>query len=941
MSALQSRRPLQLAAPVLALHSVPLAGAAPLVRRVLPGATIASHAPAGVVVCKLNGQWLLREHWQRPVLPGDVLEFHELPQDKGSSRTALTLALIIVAPQLAEFVNLALFQAGSAAAFAVSNAVLAAGIVVVGSQLINALIPLDVPSAGAGVSASPTYNVALSGNQARPDQPIPDLYGRHLTYPSFAAQPYSTYDADGIQYYHALMCVGQGTYTFERVTVDDTPIDHFQDIQYAQLGPGVQPTLVLANVVTAPEVTGQTLETGQYVGGYAASGPTLLAESIGVDIACPRGLGLFNSSGDVGNKTINWRVEVRTVSDFGVPLTAWEVVGTESLTLATVDVVRRSYTYTLAAPARVEVRVVRTDAKDENQKALHDLVWAGLRAYLDQTAPLCPTATHIEVKLKASEQLSGLSQRRIAVLAQRWLRSWTPEDGWGDEAPTRSIAWALANKWTSSYGDNLPDDRCDLATLYELHQVWEERQDRFDYVFDVATDSMSADQLIAAAGRARVFRRHGIRTIIRDEWDDLPVTLYGARDIIPGSLSIDYVLATSKTPDGVIVEYFDGRAWDWRPVECPAPGYSATTVGDPLYNAALPAMSRPEIVRLPGITGATHARREGLKIAAETFHRRKFVSFTTELQGMLPTFGSSVLIAPALAGWGQSGDVAAFDGATLVLTLTEPPAWTDNEDHYLILQLEDGSLTTPMRVLPGPGPLAVQLLADPGILPVTDAPDRERTRYHFGTSSLRILAKVLSIRPSGKSEGGAPLVQITCVADDIRVHQADNALLPGPGDEQDPVTPEDAVGGGTGGGTLLIVNLPDQFIVAGQGATLALLPDGTLEVTLRSVGGTTTTLIANRWLLGSPWEPADVAADGFEVQFTRVDTPNALVDVTGAFDTWLTLDTTRSVVAEFATDPTTDVYRFERLRVQVRYAASGLVQANALVTINLGENIGE
>lgn len=908
--------PLTLPPPVLAMHSTPLAGARPVVCRPPPCATIASLAPAGVVVCRLNGQWLLREHWQRPALPGDLIEFHEIPQDKGSSRTALTLALLIAAPGIGEAINLALFEAGSSLAFAVSSTVLGAGVFIVGSQLINALVPIEQPTLGAGQAPSPTYNVALSGNQARPDQPIPDIYGRHPVYPDFAAQPYVSYDEDGTQYYHALLCVGQGVYTFERVTLDDTPIDHFQDVEYRQLAPGEAPTLVLANVVSAPEVSGQTMLTGQFVGGFSACGPTLQAASIGIDVVCPRGLGLFDSSGNVGSKTISWRVDVRTVSDFGVPLTAWETIATESLTLATVDPVRRSYTYTLASAARVEVRLLRTDLKDENQKALHDIAWAGLRAYLNEAATLCPTATHMEVRLRSSEQLNGLTQRRIAVTVRRWLRSWNPATGWGALAETRSPAWALANKWTANYGDNLPDSRCDLATLHAYHQVWEARQDRFDYVFDVAMDSAAADQVIAAAGRARVFRRHGIRTLVRDEWDDLPVTMFGARDILPGTLSIDYALATSKTPDGVRLEYFDGRAWDWRTVDCPAPGYNTST------------WQRPVTVRLPGVTGAKHAEREGLKMAAETFYRRKFVSFVTELQGMLPAFGSSVLIAPQLAGFGQTGDVAAYDATTQAMTLTEPPQWTDGEDHYILLLNEDGSLTPPIRVLPGPGALDVTLLEDPGMMPVTDAPDRERTRYHLGTASVRILAKVLAIRPAGRGEGGAPQVRITCVADDLRVHQADEHLLPGPGVEQDPVTPEDGTGEPPGGSAIL-ANLSDRSasddIPAGggtYGTTLRLTTDGRLQLVLTGTGPGFTTTVANQWVIGGPLEPADLAA--FEVRATEA----VGTVTTGTVDTWQAMDTQREWSKTGSGDGTE---AYVTLLLEIR-DAGGLVQASARFT---------
>lgn len=896
--------------------------AAPALRTVGLGYSIASLAPitSSPLMCRLNGGWVLRKDWGYTLAPGDVLEWHELPMGGGDgSRTALTLALVIAvaifAPEIAAIVGPQYASAASAV------------IIFAGQALINALVPVQPGGVGATQTAgSPTYDVALSGNSARLEQPIPVIYGRHLVYPNFAAQPYTTYDTANDAYYHALLCIGHGEFAIERLMIDDTPLDGFDDVTYAVRAPGVAPTIVSAKIVSAPEVAGQTLLSGRYVGGFAASGPKLPVDQISIDIVCPRGLGLYDSSGVIGSKSLTWRVETREISDFGVALAAWSTLATETLTLSTTTPVRRSFSYTVSPAKRVDVRLVRTDVFDTNLKALHDLVWASMRARLSVAAPLNANATHIEVKIRASEQLSGLSQRRIGAIVRRKLKTWEPGVGWSaSNAETRSIAWALADKWKSTiYGDGLTDNRIDLATLYELDRLWTKRQDWMDIVFDSRTDSLSADQTMAACGRARVFRRNGVRTLTRDGLQTAPVTAFTARDILPGSLAIDYALASVDSPDGVIVEYFDGLRWDWTDVECPAPGYTTGT------------WTKPVRVRLPGITGATQAEREGLYRAADATYRRKFVAWGTEMLGVIPAYGSAVLVAPAMPGWGQSADAAFYDSDLQVLTLTEPLQWTEGAQHYISILQVDGGVSEPIAVTPGPTVRDVVITEQDdfrGVEFETDTALRERTRVLFGTAAERMLVRVLGIEPRGRDADGAPLISLRAVADDERVHAVDNALLPGPADVQDPVIPEDDEGGG--GGSLLIVNLP----TTGEGSFQSPGVTATAWIRLRNNGTADTyndqgtgAEIANAWLLYGAVETSVAAL--YEVRATQTGLIDAGAAVlTGTLGTWQSLGTSRTWKIEALIANYEEINSWS-LRLEIREVSTGFVHQTTAVGLS-------
>ena len=750
-------------------------------RRVPVGTPLWELAPRtdSPLMLRVNGEWLMRAQWWRPVLPGDVIEWHVLPMggNGNGSRQILTVIAIIV---------IAYFTAGAGAAFgaAGSATAIAAQVVltIAASAIINALVPIQQPTLGTTQSPGSVYNVSTAANQARLAQPIPVIYGRMLTFPDYAGQPYADFDNQNDQYFYAVYCVGQGNFDVERLQIDDTPLAHFADVTFEVLPPGWLPSIAQANVVTAPEVAGQIMNSGRPIGGYSACGPKFAAKKIGIDVLLSKGLGLADGNGNLGNLSVNFRSDTRYVDDFGVPLGDWFALGVETITRATSTPQRVTFTYPLATPGRVEVRIVRLDALNPNINALHELAWGGLRAYLNVPAPLSSTATHLAIRIRASNQLSGLSQRKISGIWRRKVRTWSAAGGWGPEVATRNPMWARLDKLSNAvYGDGLPDARIDLQTHADIAAICDARQDHFDILFDAKVTSIDADRTICMAVRAVPFQRAGVCTIVRDQLQTLPVTAFTSRNILPGSMSMRYALATEITADAVIVEYFNNRSWDWREVLCKAPG-----VVTPV-NAVRQ--------RVMGITGAKHAEREGLYLAAQNVYRRKFPKFATEMQGLLPAYGSAVMFAPALPGWGQAGDVAFWDVPTLTLGCTEPLAFTPGATHYVSLLRDDGSVTPAIAVLPGPTAYdlvlaSAPLLAD-NLTPmplVLDDANRERPKYVFGAAGQhRIMVRVLGIAKKGRGKDGAPTVEINTVAEDVRVHAVDVALLPGPGEVQDPV----------------------------------------------------------------------------------------------------------------------------------------------------------
>lgn len=728
--------------------------------RVARNLTLADVAPKTTlpVVCCVNGDYVLKADWEVVELEDyDVCTFLTLPQGGGGNGNSLMSVVGLVMLVVGIFTyNPYLIAAG-------------AGLLVGGLMPMPETVPIGAPPQVQ--AASPTYSLNLSGNTARLGQTIPVLYGRHLITPDFAANPYTEYSGADDQYYNALLCFGLGDdMVVESVMIDDTVIEHFTDIQSQLIGPSFEPALTLIDpaVVTAPEVASQELLAGTYVGPFASNGAGLKTYKIGVDIICPKGLYYADDDGELQAKTVQWMVEARKISDAGASIGNWFVLGIESLNLSQNSPVRRSYTYNVAA-ARYEIRVQRLDVKDTNARAAHELTWAGLRSYIQVTTPLEANANYYAVRIKATNQLSGLSQRRFTMIIRRKLPRLIETLAWTAPVETQSIASALGDVLRNPvYGGGVPDSRIDLQSLYDLDQIWTARGDRFNGIFDSRITMWDALTQIARCGRARPIMRGNVFTFVRDQAQSLPTGVFSMRNVKRGSFEITYKVPTEDDPDGIELEYFNAKTWSSDYVTMPLPGI----VGDPV---------KPMKFSMKGITGLKQAQREAAYWAADAVYRPVAVNYEAELEGFLPAYGDLVAVSHDLASWGISGELISFDGMDYVSS--EELVWT-GATHYALLTDEFGDPHGPYQVSAGEAPNSLRFAEAIAVTPYFGT-ERERTKFVMGpATSYAKMCVVKSIAPSGENS-----VSMQVIVDDQRVHDAD---LPYAGDDGD--------GGGGGGG---------------------------------------------------------------------------------------------------------------------------------------------
>lgn len=491
--------------------------------------------------------------------------------------------------------------------------------------------------------------------------------------------------------------------------------------------------------------------------GYTANPAQTVATRLAVDFVLPQGLYDRDEGGDMHSRQIDVMVEARQIDDLGVEIGDWIVLENWIYSAKTIQTLRHSRVYTLATPGRYRVRVWRRDVDHTGSDAAEQILWAGLRAYLTETQDFGPV-TLVAMRMRATNNLSVASSRRVAMLATRKLPVWTGS-AWSAPQPTRSIAWALADAARDgAYGAGLGDDRLDLAALLALDAVWTARGDHFDGRFDQSVTWWEAMQSIARTGRARCVMQGGVLRPVRDGAATVPVALFGMRNIIKDSFALDYLMPTDATADGIRLSYFDDTTWAPQRVTGALPGVTPVN---------------PTDGELFGATGRAHVLREAVYEAATNRYRRRLVRFATEMEGFIPAYGDLIAVQHDMPGWGTHAEVTAWDAASRVLALTEPVVVTPGM--VVALRRPNGSVTDPIAITQGADANRVVLATAPDFTPATGQ-DRERTHVAIGTvATWAAKAKVISVRPRDLHS-----VEIEAVIDDPSVHTAETGVVAPP-----------------------------------------------------------------------------------------------------------------------------------------------------------------
>lgn len=718
-------------------------------------------------VVSVDGDFWLRGSWDRVVPSGAVVVVMPVAGGGGGSNPLsmilqiAVLAASVFAPYLAP-TAWGLVAAGGG--LTLLGAAASMGIMIGGSLLVNALVPpARVNQNVTGSTTSPTYGLQSSGNQARLLDSIPVIYGHMKTTPDLASQPYTEFSGNE-QYLYQLFCITQGRYQVEQILIGDTPIANFSEVDYEVVAPNQPVMLFPDNVVTSTQVAGIELQApndgGDWVGPFVASQPDSTANFIGIDLVLPSGLFYANDDGSLGTLAISFEVQARRIDNAGAAISDWVQLDARELRMATAQPQQMSYRYVVTA-GRYEVRLRRTTNLNTDSRAQNRLQWAGMRAYLPSER-YYGNVTLLAIRMRATNNLNNNSAHDVNVIGTRMLPIW---DGatWSSEQPTRGIAWAIADACRNAdYSVGLADRRIDLETILALDSTWRARGDEFSGVFDSKGTFWDALTTICAAGRAVPMYFGDVVSVVRDEPKTVRTAMFTPDRMRPSSLEIQYSFSAADTPDSVQVQYFDESIWQWQNVLCVPAGSAGAT---------------PATVKMVGVTNRLQAWREGIYRAYANRDQRKQVSFSTELEGLIPRYGDLVSVSHDIPKWGISGTVDGEEAG--IVFVDQQLEWTPNAQHYVYFSRANGAPTGALRVRQPEGDIEAVSMELMDALPVgfyfSDGFSSEPTTFAFGPAIDRAMQ---DLRMISAAPGDGNQVDLVLVNAADSPHTAENELDP-------------------------------------------------------------------------------------------------------------------------------------------------------------------
>ena len=180
-----------------------------------------------------GGQPVLRENdgWSLPIAPHAIVIFVELPMGGGGGSNPLTAILAVVSIAVMAWnpggaLALGLEFAKDTFAYGLTMGLVNSAIMMGATALVGALggfsgVPSGLSGAYDAATASPTYNINSSGNQARLYQPEPEGFGRMQITPDYIATPWVQY-IENEQYGYFVYALGRGNYEVESMSFGDT-----------------------------------------------------------------------------------------------------------------------------------------------------------------------------------------------------------------------------------------------------------------------------------------------------------------------------------------------------------------------------------------------------------------------------------------------------------------------------------------------------------------------------------------------------------------------------------------------------------------------------------------------------------------------------------------------------------------------------------------------
>ena len=521
--------------------------------RAQPDAVLRRHAHVFV-----GDHYIPRENWHRVrPKPGTTVSIRVVPSGGGGGgknplRTILMIAVLVGAAAISGGALAGVFGAGTLLAGSTGATIVAAGVGLVGSLLVNAIAPPPRPDLGqlAGPSReSPVFGIAGGRNELRPFQPVPRVLGKHRLWGPKGAREYTEIVGDD-QYLRTLIVWGYGPLLLEDFKIGETPLDLFEDVEveHRQGFDDDDPISLFPDDV---------FEEGLAIALLAADSWQVRttqpdADEISIDVTFLQGLVEFDSQGAKKSRSVSLEVQT-AVAGSG----SWSASTAINVSAARSSVVRKSVRLTVTR-GQYDVRIRRVTADTTSSSIFDVATWTSLRTFTNEPPVNMAGVAMTALRIRATNQLSGVVDA-LNCVATSILADWDGSD-WETVQATANPASIYREVLQGTANANpVADARIDLATLEAWHEINTAAGREFNAVIDTPISVRDLLAAVAAAGRASLRRRDNKRSVVFDEAQSTVVQHFTPRN----SLNFNATRVYADMPHALRVTFFN-REQGWQ-----------------------------------------------------------------------------------------------------------------------------------------------------------------------------------------------------------------------------------------------------------------------------------------------------------------------------------------------------------------------------------------
>lgn len=513
-----------------------------------------------------------------------------------------------------------------------TTTILAITAVIAVTTLVVSAVALSLAMKGIPNTSKLQDNPSLRGstNQARKNQMIPVLLGRHRVYPDIAALPFSSYK-DNRQSLTQLFCFGYNNVKIDENTlkIGETPLSKYKNYQISQNHTSLYSSRCIESAIGL-----RMQETP--IERTTASGTWKIC----IGLSSPSGIFAYDDNGKKTSATIAYKVEYKPHSD-----TNWITASNESLTLNQ-DAWMRMVEIIPGSAGTFDVRVSRTNKESESASTNDIFYYSILQSWTqsndgNRDAVINPERYRLEaLQIQASDQLNGIIDEINAICCletRDYLGKGTGPSAWGKAAssnPASMILYLLTDNLVNP--SPIPDSDIVWEEFEAFHTFCKTKNLECNaYINSEDLSIRDVIDYIATSNLAQI-RKAGRKVgIILDAECNMVTQLFTPMNASDFSMKKDF----SEDIRYFKIKYVDASIGYVETERC----VSLSRDGNVVFDAAIPENETGTEINLFGCTDATQAAFIGRQRILELSRQKRTFSWRTDIEGILCAPGDVVL----------------------------------------------------------------------------------------------------------------------------------------------------------------------------------------------------------------------------------------------------------------------------------------------------------